>query len=127
MEFYLPTEFGEQLAFGAAAATVLIGAFVMFAPGVAMKLFGVQPREGRPEGYGAVRSAGGLIAGFAGTALLVAQPMVYLALGFAIVLAAFGRILSIMSDRGATLLNFLLLIVEVILAALPIIFVFGLV
>ncbi len=127
MEFYLPTEFGEQLAFGSAAAMVLIGAFVMFAPGLAMGFFGVQPRDGRPEGYGATRSAGGLIVGFAGTALLVAQPMVYLALGLAVVLAAFGRVLSIMSDRGATALNFLLLIVEIALAALPIIYVFGLV
>lgn len=127
MEFYFPTEFGEQLAFGAAAAMVLIGAFVMFAPGIAMKLFGVQPRDGRPEGYSAVRSAGGLIAGFAGTALLLAQPMVYFALGSAVVLAAFGRVLSIMSDRGATVVNFLFLIVEIALAALPIIFFFGLV
>jgi hypothetical protein len=127
MEFYFPTEFGEQLAFGAAAIAGVIGLLVMFAPGLTLRFFALEPREMRPDGYGAVRSAGGLITGFSATALLLAQPMVYLAFGAALALAAFGRILSIMSDRGATIRNFLLLVVEVVLAALPIVYVFGLV
>ncbi|PPJ45320.1 DUF4345 domain-containing protein [Rhizobium sp. KAs_5_22] len=127
MEFYFPTEFGEQLAFGAAAVAALIGALVMFAPGLTLKFFALQPRELRPEGYGAARSAGGLIVGFSATALMLAQPTLYLAFGAAMALAAFGRILSIMSDRGNTLRNFLLLVVEILLAALPLFYVFGLV
>lgn len=127
MEFYFPTEFGEQLAFGAAAVAALIGALVMFAPGLTLKFFALQPREFRPEGYGAARSAGGLIVGFSATALMLAQPTLYLAFGAAMALAAFGRILSIMSDRGNTLRNFLLLVVEILLAALPLFYVFGLV
>lgn len=127
MEFYFPTEFGEQLAFGAAAVAALIGALVMFAPGLTLKFFALQPREFRPEGYGAARSAGGLIVGFSATALMLAQPTLYLAFGAAMALAAFGRILSIMSDRGNTLRNFLLLVVEILLAALPLLYVFGLV
>lgn len=127
MEFYFPTEFGEQLAFGAAALAAVIGALVMFAPGLTLKFFALEPRDARPDGYGATRSAGGLILGFSATALLLAQPMVYLAFGAAIALAAFGRILSIMSDRGATVRNFLLLVVEFVLAALPIAYVFGMV
>lgn len=127
MEFYFPTEFGEQLAFGAAAIAGVIGLLVMFAPGLTLRFFALEPRDMRPDGYGAVRSAGGLITGISATALLLAQPMVYLAFGAALALAAFGRILSIMSDRGATIRNFLLLVVEVVLAALPIVYVFGLV
>lgn len=125
MEFYFPTEFGEQLAFGAAAVAALIGTLVMFAPGLTLKFFALQPRDFRPEGYGAARSAGGLIVGFSATALMLAQPTLYLAFGAAMALAAFGRILSIMSDRGNTLRNFLLLIVEILLAALPLFYVFG--
>lgn len=127
MEFYFPTEFGEQLAFGAAVVAALIGTLVMFAPGLTLKFFALQPRDFRPEGYGAARSAGGLIVGFSATALMLAQPTLYLAFGAAMTLAAFGRILSIMSDRGNTLRNFLLLVVEALLAALPLFYVFGLV
>ena len=126
MEFYFPTEFGEQLAFGAAAVAALIGALAMFAPGLTLKFFGLEPRNLRPEGFGAVRSAGGLVVGFSGTALMLAQPTLYLAFGAAMALAAFGRILSIMSDRGNTLRNALLLVVEVALAAMPLSYVFGL-
>ncbi|MBC7313170.1 MAG: DUF4345 domain-containing protein [Rhizobium sp.] len=126
MEFYFPTEFGEQLAFGAAAVAALIGALAMFAPGLTLKFFGLEPRNLRPEGFGAVRSAGGLVVGFSGTALMLAQPTLYLAFGAAMALAAFGRILSIMSDRGNTPRNALLLVVEVALAAMPLSYVFGL-
>lgn len=126
MEFYFPTEFGEQLAFGAAAVAALIGALAMFAPGLTLKFFGLEPRNLRPEGFGAVRSAGGLVVGFSGTALMLAQPTLYLAFGAAMALAAFGRVLSIMSDRGNTLRNVLLLVVEVVLAAMPLSYVFGL-
>lgn len=126
MEFYFPTEFGEQLAFGAAAFTALIGALAMFAPGLTLKFFALEPLNMRPEGFGAVRSAGGLSVGYSATALMLAQPTLYLAFGAAMALAAFGQILSIMSDCGTTLRNMLLLVVEVILAAMPLSYVFGL-
>jgi hypothetical protein len=126
MEFYFPTETGEQLAFLSAAAAALIGCFVLFAPGLTLKLLGLAVTGDRPEGLGATRSAGGLIVGFSGTALLLAQPTVYLAFGAALALAAFARILSIMSDHGGTWRNMLLLVVELVLAALSLAYVFGL-
>lgn len=126
MEFYFPTELGEQLAFVAAAVAAVIGCFIMFAPGLTLRLLGLAPREGRPEGFGAVRSTGGLVTGFSGTALLLAQPTVYLAFGAAVALAAFARILSIMSDGGSTWRNLLLLVAELALAAMPLAYVFGL-
>lgn len=127
MEFYFPTEFGEQLAFLSAAATALIGCFILFAPGITLRILGLLRHEERPEGLGAARSAGGLLVGFSATALLLAQPVVYLAYGAAMGLAAFARVLSIMSDHGGTWRNVLFLVVEAVLAALPLAYVFGMV
>jgi hypothetical protein len=126
MEFYFPSELGEQLAFLSAAAAALIGCFVLFAPGLTLKALGLHAAEGRPEGLGAARSVGGLMIGFSGTALLLAQPTVYLAFGAAVGLSAFARILSIMSDQGSTWRNLLLLVVQGLIASLTLAYVFGL-
>ena len=125
MEFYFPTELGEQLAFCSAAFTALAGFVMMFAPGHALRLLGLQAREGRPEGYGEARSMGGFYLGFGVSAIMLAQDWIYMALGASFVMAAFARIISILSDRGSTLLNYLLLVVQVAIAALPLLHVFG--
>jgi len=126
MEFYFPTELGEQLAFLSAAAMAIIGCFILFAPGLTLKALGLNVAEGRPEGLGAARSIGGLMVGFSGTALLLAQPTVYLAFGAAVALSAFARILSIMSDHGSTWRSLLLLVVQAVIASLALAYVFGL-
>jgi hypothetical protein len=126
MEFYFPTEVGEQLAFLSAIAAAVIGCFVLFAPGLTLKALGLNAADGRPEGLSAARSVGGLIVGFAGTALLLAQPTVYLAFGAAVGLSAFARVVSIMSDQGVTWRNLLLLVVQVLIASLSLAYVFGL-
>ena len=94
MEFYFPTELGEQLAFGAAAFTALAGFIIMFAPGYAMRLFGMQVREGRRDGYAELRSMGGFYLGTGLAAIMLAQNFTYLALGAAFAMAAFARIIS---------------------------------
>ena len=128
MEFYFPTELGEQLAFGAAVVSAVIGLVIMFAPGMMLRLFGLQFLTERRDGLALVRSSlAGLYLGFGATALLLAQPMVYLAFGASFALVVFGGILSILSDGGATMRNSLLLVVHLVLAALPLIYVFGLV
>lgn len=126
MEFYFPIELGEQLAFLSASAAAVIGCFILFAPGLTLKALSLVPAEGRPEGLGAARSIGGLIVGFAGTALLLAQPTVYLAFGAAVALSAFARVLSIMSDQGSTWRNLLVLVVQAVIASLTLAYVFGL-
>ncbi|MGE8105963.1 DUF4345 domain-containing protein [Allorhizobium sp. NPDC080224] len=126
MEFYFPIELGEQLAFLSASVAALIGCFILFAPGLTLKALALVPADGRPEGLGAARSIGGLIVGFAGTALLLGQPTVYLAFGAAVGLSAFARVLSIMSDQGSTWRNLLLLVVQAIIASLALAYVFGL-
>ncbi|MDM9621446.1 DUF4345 domain-containing protein [Rhizobium sp. S96] len=125
MDFYFPTELGEQLAFGAAAFTSLAGLIIMFAPGYAMRLFGLQPREGRRDGYAEQRSVGGFYLGFGLSAIMLAQDWTYMALGAAFAMSAFARIISLLSDKGGTVLNYLLLVVQVVLAALPLAYVLG--
>lgn len=125
MDFYFPTELGEQLAFGAAAFTALVGFIIMFAPGYAMRLFGLQAREGRRDGYAEQRSMGGFYLGLGLSAIMLAQDWIYMALGAAFAMAAFARIISLLSDRGGTVVNYILLVVQVVLAALPLGYVFG--
>lgn len=128
MEFYFPTEFGEQLAFSAAVISAVIGLAMMFAPALTLRLFGLSLMVERRDGLVLVRSSlGGFYLGFGASALLLAQPMVYLALGAAFALATFGAVLSILSDGGPTLRNCLLMVVHLALAALPLMYVFGLV
>lgn len=125
MDFYFPTELGERLAFGAAAFTALAGLIIMFAPGYAMRLFGLQPGEGRRDGYAEQRSMGGFYLGFGLSAVMLAQDWIYMALGAAFAMAAFARLISLLSDKGGTILNYILMVVQIVLAALPLGYVFG--
>jgi hypothetical protein len=125
MEFYIPTETGEFLAFCAAIATGLFGLFALFAPGTALKLAGLQTREMNREGLAFVRSAGGFYAGLAIVALMMAQSWIYMGIGGGFALAAFGRILSLMSDGSFSLKNLLVLVIQLVLAGLPLGYAFG--
>ena len=99
----------------------------MFAPRISLKMLRLQTTEAHPE---AVASARATIAGFylgAGLcALLLAQPLIYMTLGFCWLLSAFGRVVSMLSDRGNTIYNWAWTVVEIILAVLPLGFAFGL-
>lgn len=126
MEFYVPTERGELLAFAAAAFTALIGLFMMFAPGLTFRFLGLGSMEHRPGAIAEARSSlGGFYAGIGLSAILLAQDWIYIALGAAFGLSAFGRVLSLMSDRGRNPMNYPLLVVQIVLAALPLGYVFG--
>jgi Kef-type K+ transport system membrane component KefB len=127
MDVYFPTEFGEQLAFGSATFCALAGLFIMLAPGLALSFHGLALREGRGAGLAAIRSAGGFLLGFGLCAILVAQPMVYLALGGAIAMSALARLLSLLSDRGSVARNLILMVVQIVVGGLPLAYVFGLV
>ncbi|WP_411036396.1 DUF4345 domain-containing protein [Shinella sp. BYT-45] len=125
MEFYIPTETGELLAFCAAIATALFGLFGLFAPRTALKLAGLQIREDSREGLAFARSAGGFYTGLAVVALMMAQSWIYMGIGGGFALAAFGRLLSMVSDASFTARNLLVLLVQAVLAALPLGYVFG--
>ncbi|MBP1858402.1 AGROH133_08824 family phage infection protein [Rhizobium herbae] len=126
MELYIPTETGEFLAFCSAIAACFLGLFFFFAPRIAFRVLGLDIREGRQGGYAEARSAmGGLPLGLGIAATLLIDKPYFLALGAAFALAAFGRILSMLSDSGNTVVNWLYLAVQIVLSALPLAYVFG--
>jgi len=111
-----PTAPGAQAAFIAAAVAILIGLFMLLFPVTAGKILGLESRETRPGAIGELRASGGFLLGLAVAALMFDQPPFYTALGLAFAVATFGRIISLMSDRSATMVNILLLLVQIFLA-----------
>jgi Domain of unknown function (DUF4345) len=121
MEFTFPwpTSNGEWMAFGSAAVTVLLGLIRLFVPGIVLRVQKLQPVPDHPEAMAAVRATmAGFHLGLGTCSLLLAQPLIYMTLGFSWAFTAFGRLISMLSDRGGTLLNVLWLVVELALAAL---------
>lgn len=130
MEFAFPWPFsqGEWLAWSSAVVTVLFGLILFFAPGLSLRLLRLQTTPEHPEALAEARATmSGFYLGLGLTCILFAQPMLYIALGVSWALTAFGRIVSMMSDRGNTLYNWVSVAVEIALAALPLVFAFGLV
>ncbi len=130
MEFAFPWPFsqGEWLAWSSAVVTVLFGLILFFAPGLSLRLLRLQTTPDHPEALSEARATmSGFYLGLGLTCILFAQPMLYIALGVSWALTAFGRIVSMMSDRGNTLYNWVSVAVEIVLAALPLVFAFGLV
>ena len=130
MDFVFPWPYsrGEWLAWSGAAVTIAIGLAFLFAPRLTLKAVGLEPRAVYPQAVAEGRATiGGFYIGFGLAAILFAQPLVYMALGFAWAVSAFGRLVSILSDRGFTLRNWLLLVVSLVLAGLPSVFALGIV
>lgn len=113
-----PSEPWPQAAFLAIIALIVAGLAMLIAPSASGRLLGLESRETRPGGIGELRAVGGFLAGFSAVALMFFdQPVLSAALGVAIGVSAFARIVSMMSDVSASLLNFLLLVVQLIFAA----------
>ena len=126
MELAIPLEFGEQLAFGAAIFSAMMGLMMMIAPGFSLRVLGFSPPDASTAPFSEMRSSlGGFYLGLGASAILVAQPFVYFALGLGFAVAAFARILSILSDRGNTIRNYIFLVVQIVLSALPLGYFFG--
>ena len=123
MEFYFPSELPERLAFISAAVVAAIGLVAMLFPAPVLRAGGFTTGVVTAEGFGAVRSSGGLYLGLGLAALALAQD--YLVLGSALAFAALGRLLSLFLDRGVTARNLFVLMVQMVLAALPLGYVFG--
>ncbi|MBS3647697.1 DUF4345 family protein [Pseudaminobacter sp. 19-2017] len=128
LAFPWPTTNGEWLAWGSAAATVIFGLLMFFAPRIMLRVLRLQPTEAHPEAISEVRSTmGGFYLGTGLCALLLAQPFLYMALGLCWLFTAFGRMVSMLSDNGNTPYNWLALVIELALAFLPLAFALGLV
>jgi uncharacterized membrane protein HdeD (DUF308 family) len=130
MEFAFPwpTTDGEWLAWASAAVTVLFGLLMFFAPRITLRILRLQTTEAHPEALAESRATmAGFYLGVGLCALLLAQPFLYMTLGLSWLFTAFGRIVSMLSDRGNTFYNWFSLLLELVLAALPLGFAFGLV
>lgn len=128
MEFAFPWPVtdGEWLGFGSAAVTVLIGLIHLFFPWVGLRLTRLRTAENHPEALAAIRAnMAGFLLGLGLCCILLAQPLLYVALGFCWLFTVFGRLISMLSDRGGTLLNWVWIAVELVLAAMPLAFSLG--
>lgn len=119
-----PMVLGDQLSFVCAGFTAFLGLMFLFLPNVSLRITGLQAV--RSEGLGAARGPmAGFLLGTGLTAILFAQPFLYLALGVCWLFTAFGRLVSILSDRGGTIYNWLFLILELALGLIPVAVFFG--
>ncbi len=128
LAFPWPMTNGEWLAWGSAAVTVVFGLLMFFAPRITLRILRLQTTEAHPEAVAESRATmGGFYLGVGLCALLLAQPFIYMTLGLSWLFTAFGRIVSMLSDRGNTLYNWVSLVLELVLALLALVFAFGLV
>lgn len=126
IEFYWPTTQGEWLAWSSALVTILFGLMLLFAPRLSLKILRLQTLPDHPEAVSEARATmAGFYLGVGICAMLFAQPLVYLALGGGWAFTAFGRIISMMSDRGVTFYNLVSVVIEVLLAAGPLLYGLG--
>ncbi|MBC7280831.1 DUF4345 family protein [Hoeflea sp.] len=128
MEFYWPSTQGEWLAWSSAVVTVVFGLTLLLAPRLSLRILRLQTAPDHPEALSEARGTmAGFYIGIGLCALLFAQPLIYLALGTGWAFTAFGRIVSVVSDRGLTGYNLVSVAIEAILAALPLLYGLGLV
>lgn len=128
-EFPWPLSQGEWLAWISATVTVLFGLLMFFAPGLTLRILRLRTREDHPEAVAESRATmSGFYLGLGLCCLLLGnQPFLYMALGLSWAFTAFGRIVSMLSDRGNTLYNWISLVLEIVLAAMPLAFALGLI
>lgn len=126
IEFYWPTTQGEWLGWSAALVTILFGLLLLLAPRLSLKMLRLQTSPDHPEAVSEARATmAGFYLGVGICAILFAQPMIYLALGAGWAFTAFGRIISMLSDRGVTLFNLVSVVIEILLAAGPLLYALG--
>ncbi len=126
IEFYWPATTGEWLAFAVALITVGFGLLLFIMPRLSLRILRLQTMPDHPD---AVAEGRGTMAGFylaSGLCCLVlAQPFLYLLLGLGWAFTALGRLLSILVDRAGSRFNGISLLIETVLAVLPLAYVFG--
>ncbi|MCO6393302.1 DUF4345 domain-containing protein [Aliihoeflea aestuarii] len=126
LSFPWPYSQGEWLAWSSAAVTVLFGLMTLFAPRLSLRILRLQTAPDHPEALAEARATmSGFYLGLGLCCILLAQPLLYLTLGASWALTAFGRVVSMLSDRGNTPYNWVALIVEIVLAGLPLGFALG--
>lgn len=112
-----PAEPWPQAAFLSVAVLLVAGLVMLAFPQTSGRVLGLAGTDARSGGIGEIRPTGGFLAGFAlATLMFFDQPVLAAALGVAMSVSAFARLISLMSDRSASLLNLLLFLVQSIFA-----------
>jgi hypothetical protein len=126
IEFYWPSSAGEWLAWCSALVTIGFGFVLFFAPRYSLGLLRLRTAADHPEAVAEMRGTmAGFYFGVGFCCILFAQPLLYLALGVSWAFTAFGRLVSMLFDRGNTVFNRISVVIEFLLAALPLAYVFG--
>lgn len=125
-QFPWPVTQGEWAAWASAVVTVVLGLLLLFAPRISLRLLRLRTHEEKPEAVAEARATmAGFYLGLGVCCLLLAQPLLYMALGFSWLFTVFGRLISMLSDGGNTPYNWAKLVIEIALAGLPLAFAFG--
>ena len=128
LAFPWPMSQGEWLAWSCAVVTLGFGLLMLFAPGVVLRVLRLQTTPNHPEAVAEARATmSGFYIGTGLACILLAQPLLYLTLGICWALTAFGRVISMLSDKGNTIYNWAWLLAEIILAGMALGFALGLV
>ena len=126
MQFYWPATSGEWVAWTSALITIGFGLLLLFAPRISLRILRLQTHPDHPE---AIAEGRGTMAGFylglGICCILFAQPLLWVALGVCWGFTAFGRLISMLSDRGNTVYNWISIIIEIALALMPMAFAYG--
>jgi cytochrome c biogenesis protein CcdA len=126
IELYWPASQGEWLAWVSAMITIGFGLMLLFAPRISYRILRLQTHPNHPEALSEARGTmAGFYLGLGICCVLFAQPMLWVALGLSWGFTAFGRLISMMSDNGNTLFNWISIFMEIALAALPLLFALG--
>ena len=112
-----PAEPWPQAAFLSTVVLLVVGLLMLAFPATCGRVLGLEGSATRPGGIGELRPTGGFLGGYAlATLMFFDQPVLAAGLGIAMAVATFARLISLMSDTSASLLNVLLFLVQLIFA-----------
>lgn len=113
---YWPQTLGESLGFGVAVLTALFGLLAFVAPRMAFQMARLEAKV--PDAIAEGRASfGGVFLALGLSGIALAQPSVYMTLGFVWGLTALGRIVSVIFDRSFSTYNLAATLFELGLAA----------
>lgn len=121
-----PASAGEWLAWASALITIGFGLICLLAPGLTFRILRLRTADGVPEALSESRATmSGFYLGVGLAAIAFGQPLIWMVLGAGWAFTAFGRLVSIIFDRGNTGFNWVSIAMEAALAAMPLAYVLG--
>jgi Domain of unknown function (DUF4345) len=128
IEIIPPQSTGEWLAWASAVVTLIFGMMCFITPRLSLRILRLQTFPDVPEAVSESRATmAGFYLGTGVLAILFNQPFIWMVLGAGWAFTAFGRLVSIIFDRGNTAFNWISITIEALLAAGPLVFALGIV